>query len=183
MSKRTQHFLSVLLTVVLLINLLPVGALAENVDDLDNAPSANTGDLEDVYIIGEVTENCSEFSKEYVLSNGLHMAAVYGEPVHYEENGAWKEIDNTLRASGSGANAVYTNTAGAWEVSFPHSFLETVLFRLQKMVTHFVLLWREKYTLPRMLVLRLHQRVSLLKKAPLCFRMQRQFPRRSKSLT
>ena len=47
------------------------------------------------------------------------MAVVYPEAVHYDKDGQWEQIDNTLKAGGIGSNAVYTTTAGEWSVSFP----------------------------------------------------------------
>ncbi len=44
------------------------------------------------------------------------MAAVYPDPVHYEVEGSWEEIDNTLKTNLDGT---YTNTAGVWDVRFP----------------------------------------------------------------
>ena len=72
--------------------------------------------LEDATIVMEVVENRTEFSKEYKLSNGMHMAIVYAETVHYEEDGQWKDIDNTLKADGKG-NMI--TTAGNWYAQFP----------------------------------------------------------------
>ena len=75
--------------------------------------------VEDAKIVMELVKRRTEYSKEYKLDNGLNLAVVYSEPVHYKENGNWKEIDNTLKAHGSGKSASYKNTAGAWQVELP----------------------------------------------------------------
>ena len=75
--------------------------------------------LEDAKIVRELTERRSEYSKEYELDNGLNLAVVYSEPVHYNENGTWKEIDNTLKAHSTGKLTSYKNVAGAWQVELP----------------------------------------------------------------
>jgi hypothetical protein len=49
------------------------------------------------------------------------MAVVYNDPVHYEQDGQWVEIDNTLKAQ---LNGTYTNTAGVWDVSFPNQLTQ-----------------------------------------------------------
>ena len=46
--------------------------------------------MEEVCVLEEITENRTEFTKEFMLSNGLHMAAVYPTAVHYQENGQWQ---------------------------------------------------------------------------------------------
>lgn len=109
-----------ILVLALVINLLPaqVIALAWPASASGEA-SASGGEMtageDDAVIVSEVTEKRTEFSKEYKLSNGLHMAVLYPEAVHYAQDGQWRDIDNTLRLSGS----CYTNTAGVWNVAFP----------------------------------------------------------------
>ena len=122
MNKTFMRFCSMLLTFVMVINLLPINILATEIQESIDARDMNvevvhtesTG-MEDAYIVEEVIDGRTEFSKEYRLSNGLHMAAMFAEPVHYELDGKWEEIDNTLKIS----NGMYVNTAGVWDVSFP----------------------------------------------------------------
>ncbi|MBO5078933.1 MAG: DNRLRE domain-containing protein, partial [Oscillospiraceae bacterium] len=116
------------LTIVMVLNLLPAQALGEMVftekqtisatDETLSADATVTAPAEEepAYIVGEIEQRRTEYTKEYRLSNGLHMAVVYGDPVHYENNGKWDEIDNTLKATTKGT---YTNTAGVWDVSLP----------------------------------------------------------------
>ena len=72
-------------------------------------------------IVTELAEGRGRFQKEYLLSNGQRMLAVYPTAVHYEEDGEWKEIDNTLRREQRGSEDVYRNAAGAWDVTLPAS--------------------------------------------------------------
>ncbi|MBI4858565.1 MAG: RICIN domain-containing protein [Acetobacterium woodii] len=50
-------------------------------------------------IVGEVTEKRNAYSKVFQTQNGNMVAAVYKDPVHFEKDGSWKEIDNTLTAN------------------------------------------------------------------------------------
>ena len=116
MLKRFLQSLSTLLALVLLVHMLPIQTLADmHLDATDNVSPVTQ---ENVAVVAEITEGRSEYIKEFLLSNGFHLATVYAEPVHYEKDGKWEDIDNTLTLS-SGA---YKNTAGLWEVSFPQSF-------------------------------------------------------------
>ena len=122
MNKTFMRFCSMVLAMVLLFNMLPMSTFAselqemrEAADDVTAEPVTDSTGLEDMYIVEEIIEGRTEYSKEYRMSNGLHMTAMYAEPIHYSEDGAWEEIDNTLKAS---ANS-YINTAGVWSVSFP----------------------------------------------------------------
>ena len=47
-------------------------------------------------VLGEDTSLREEFTKQYTLEKRGKMAVVYPSAVHYEENGAWQDIDNRL---------------------------------------------------------------------------------------
>ena len=123
MDRRFMRICSLLLTVIMIFNMLPMHAMAEELKqgEMDTEEVAQSVQQEDAQIVDEILEGRSEYIKEYQLSNGLHMAAVYDDAVHYEEDGQWKEIDNTLKLSNTRSGNVYTNTAGLWQVSFPQS--------------------------------------------------------------
>ncbi len=128
MFKNFMRMLSLILIVSLLWNMLPVSVLGAALraaqDEADTPvvlePSIieETEQPEEISIIGELTDRRTENIKEYLLSNGNTLAAVYGNPVHYQEDGQWKDIDNTLTTK---ADGTYVNTAGAWDVSFPQT--------------------------------------------------------------
>ena len=119
---------STLLVVVMLANMVPVQALsntrAESIGQIDGTeiieafPSESPGSADEAVIVGEIADGRTEYSKEFLLSDGLHLATVYPEPVHYMKDGKWEDINNTLVADGKGS---YRNTAGIWDVSFPQS--------------------------------------------------------------
>ena len=122
MGKHIVKLCSILLTIVMIFNMLPHQVIADTLTAEEIDLSIGTGNVESVRaaeIVEEDVERRTEFIKEFKMSNGLQMAAVYGTAVHYEEDGQWKEIDNTLVSKISNGTAVYTNTAGVWDVSFP----------------------------------------------------------------
>ena len=115
MSKHSMRLLSLILVFAVIINLLPLHAMAAEAETDRSSPSVIDKPLDsgnDVYIVSEVASGRTEYSKEFILSNGLHLAAVYDNAVHYRENGQWKEIDNTLKQANTRSGNVYTNTAG-----------------------------------------------------------------------
>jgi len=124
MLKRFLRVCSMLLVVVMLANMLPTQALGEQFREAlqsDSFTTNQTGTIspKEITVVGEITEKRSEYVKEYLLSDGTRMAAVYADPVHYEKDGQWEEIDNTLKTVGLGAAGTYETTAGIWQVSFP----------------------------------------------------------------
>ena len=125
--------ISLILVFVLLLQMLPARALAAgDGETLLQETSAVAAESETVsqpaHIVQELPEKRTEYSKEFRLSNGLHMAAVYGESIHYAKDGQWQEIDNTLVATASG----YRNTAGIWNVTFPQAFSGTNAVTIEK---------------------------------------------------
>ena len=121
MCKQLSRIISMFLVVLLLVQMLPAEVLAAEhleIGEMVTIPTQKPA-TEEVHIVGELTDKRTEYSKEYVLSNGLHMASVYSQAIHYQENGQWKDIDNTLRTVGAGSEAAYANTSGIWDVSLP----------------------------------------------------------------
>ena len=122
MKDSPRRLLCGFLALVFLFNMLPVSVLAEVIGEMDaDATVAPVTDPEDVYVVDEIIESRTEYTKEFQLSNGLRLASVYSEPIHYDVNGEWAEIDNTLQTDNTRSEAAYTNTAGDWRVSFPQS--------------------------------------------------------------
>lgn len=118
MKHKFLQFCSTVLALVMLLQTLPVAARgAEDTTGDLQASSAQTAG--EVCVVSELPQGRGEYQKEFLLSNGNRLAAVYAHAVHYEKDGSWLEIDNTLTLSGEGKNAAYTNAAGPWQVSFP----------------------------------------------------------------
>ena len=80
-------------------------------------------------IIAENIEKRTEYSKEYQLSNGLRMATVYADPIHYNTKNGWEEIDNTLTLKTDGS---YGNTAGVWDVRLPQQLSQNKAVTISK---------------------------------------------------
>lgn len=85
-----------LLALVLTVQLLPVSALADEFEIDDERHDTFTYEQPDVS--GEISELRGEYEKHFSLSDGTYSAVVYPYAVHYDEDGTWQEIDNTLRA-------------------------------------------------------------------------------------
>ena len=127
MQKRIwRKTLSMILVLTLLVSVIPLQVYAIAGDALastitDDAVVSLQEPLATQRVVEEDESRRSEFSKEFVLNNGLRLATVYPSAIHYEDNGTWKDIDNTLIAAISDGESVYTNTAGRWNICFPQS--------------------------------------------------------------
>ena len=127
MSNKLFKVLSLLLVAVMVFQMLPVNVIVMAADSANAVGSVSATQnatlhtgyqrLKTAEVFEEDITKRGEYYKEFVLNNGLRMATLYPYAVHYEKDGQWEEIDNTLIAVGDH----YTNTAGEWSVSFPKS--------------------------------------------------------------
>ena len=130
MKKQFFQICSFFLCVAMLIGMLPTQVIAETTQTeslstntaTENAQAAEAETYADAIVLGEIVEDRTEYSKDFLLSNGTHVAAVYADPIHYEKDGSWQEIDNTLKLSKEGT---YVNAAGALAVALPQSISKT----------------------------------------------------------
>lgn len=112
-----KRILSAFLTIVLLASAIPVSLAVQELFT-EELPAQ---------IVREVPELREESVKHFLCDDGSYIAATYAEPVHYNENGVWKEIDNRLilnsnKLSASG-EPTYTTRAGL-AVSIPQNFAD-----------------------------------------------------------
>lgn len=81
---------------VLLLKMGPAASLAETAENLA-AQEAERGPASTTAVLLEEDQEIREENVKYFFrSDGNREAAVYQEPVHYQEDGTWKDIDNTL---------------------------------------------------------------------------------------
>ena len=104
-----------------------IGTLDKNdtennfIDECNNDKSV---DLTTSEIIGEDISLRNETAKYYRHKDGSYTAASYSTPIHYKDNnGNWRDIDNTLVLSEQKVNmsepSKYTNKSSCAKVSFP----------------------------------------------------------------
>ena len=102
LKKYTFKTLAVFLSILMIVYLVPTFVFAEWIDGLSSGTSGENdepaGRASDTY---EMTERREENVKHFHCPDGTNIAVQYDMPVHYLDNGEWKDIDNTLAASGS----------------------------------------------------------------------------------
>ncbi|MDD6342249.1 MAG: DNRLRE domain-containing protein, partial [Eubacteriales bacterium] len=88
----------------------------------------------EVKVIGEDEALRTEDTKHFILSDGTHIAAKYESAVHYEKDGAWEDIDNTLTLQDAvDANDIngFINTSSGIRYKFANSSKSAKLFRMK----------------------------------------------------
>lgn len=115
-KKYIKRILSFILATVLLLSSIPVSLAVQDLFDEETTSK----------IVREVTELREESVKHFLCEDGSYIAATYSAPVHYKENGEWKEIDNSLSLDrttlSESGKPTYTTKAGGLSVSVPQSF-------------------------------------------------------------
>ena len=107
-NKRYIRILSALLSIITLICMLPVSAIAidtslknapeyaSDLNEFDTINGAYTDEEDLVDSFQEDTSMRSEYAKHYVNSSGKRYMVIFPEQVHYLEDDTWKEVNNTL---------------------------------------------------------------------------------------
>lgn len=107
--KKVRKIIAILLMVLTLMSVISAATpvLAVEVTELtesaeETSETLNTEEAEEQTtsdepeILNEMVEWRTESTKYFRNSDGSYTAAQYAYPIHYKENGEWKEIDNTL---------------------------------------------------------------------------------------
>lgn len=73
-----------------------------------------------ITVVEELEQYRTEFSKTYLKSDGTLEAVVSANPIHYEQDGEWVEIDSTLEITeNDDGKEVYQNKKGKFKVNLP----------------------------------------------------------------
>lgn len=111
------RILSIILSVLLIIEILPMSVLAQELNNIEST-DIGTEIEEEATIIGEIESERTENTKHFRLSDGSFIAATYPEPVHYMVDGEWEEIDNTLVEKTIEGEDYYVNEKASNKVAF-----------------------------------------------------------------
>ena len=83
-------------------------------------------------VLQEITEKRDRYTKHFMLPEKGTAAAVYPEPVHYETESGWEEIDNRLEAVSKDGKECYQNKASDLQVCFAKQTGENTLVSMEK---------------------------------------------------
>jgi hypothetical protein len=133
-----NRILSVIICLSLLVTYdLPVTGAVESAP-IDRPEQDSYATMADevspvTHIVAEDASKRTQDSKEFLLSDGSRMIALYGEPVHYLASGVWQDIDNTLVASRSkSGDDVLVNRANSFVVELPVDFSQKTPITIRK---------------------------------------------------
>ncbi len=135
-KKTISVFLSILTILSMCSVSMPVFAAYDWKKDLQQIDDYYLQEEFSSKIVAEVEALREENTKHFLCEDGSYIATTYSEPIHYKENGEWKEIDNTLKLSNkvksSSGKAMYVPKSADTEVKIPQSFSDGQKISLTK---------------------------------------------------
>lgn len=120
---------------IMLFNLFPLTALASELDRLKtiDVPSSENKVKQQGKIVTELVDKRERNVKRFLLDDNKQLAAIYPVPVHYLDNGVWKDIDNSLIDTfDEDNNNVLENKANDYKVKISKQAKSDKLIRIQK---------------------------------------------------
>ncbi|MCM1284716.1 MAG: hypothetical protein NC213_08675 [Acetobacter sp.] len=111
MKKTFKRFLSVFLAVLMVITVIPMGVYAAETEETE------------VIQVSVLEESRDLYSKTYETSEDTNVVISAAVPLHYEEDGELKDIDNTLVKSETDSS-ILTNNANAYNVELPKKYTD-----------------------------------------------------------
>jgi hypothetical protein len=136
--KKNLKLLSILLSIDMITSIMPVKVFAEsNVTQDLQKPSLTNQQAEtakpEAKIIEELQDKRTRYEKRYIKDDFSFEVDTYSIPVHYLDNGEWKDIDNTLvEETDESNNKVLTNKANDFNVKIKENAKTGELVNLSK---------------------------------------------------
>ena len=137
-QKLLKRIVTMVLCLVLAVNGIRLDVFATNLPETETAETVAESELpeeteKEVYIVSEVVEKREQNAKHFRMSDGSVMVAVYPYDVHYtDENGEWKDIDNSLVSDTDESDSVYGNRKNETFVKFMKKSNKNKLFTFTK---------------------------------------------------
>lgn len=130
--KSLTKVLSIILATLFVIEILPFTVFAAELETYNHAleVQTETTDVVESPIAFEVTEEREENIKVYQREDGTFSAFTSAVPIHYEENGEWKDIDNTLIEKEVDNKTVLINKDNSYQVEFPEQLTSDAEIKL-----------------------------------------------------
>jgi len=125
----TKKSIALLLTVVIVFGVLPIALLA----DTQSKPIIISETLEEESpILYEAEDLRGVNLKAFRRHDGSYTTVLSAMPLHYQKNGKWEDIDNTLREVTLNGEQVLQNTSAPFMVTLPKSITGSEEIRLEK---------------------------------------------------
>ena len=123
LSKKVLKWLSTLLAILVVVGILPLSTIAADVNESISIKDAIESDSSETdkssEIITEVESSRDEYTKVFKKADGSYTAIISAAPLHYEEDGEWIDIDNTLVEKTVDGKEKFVNKSNEFTVELP----------------------------------------------------------------
>lgn len=116
---RPRRSLGVLLSLGLVMGCLAAGSPTASGQEAPGLTIPDSGEAEPEELVHLRTKS----SRTFLDSEGDFVTEMFTEPIHYKDDGAWAEIDNTLIPSDRPGYA-YENAANVYKLLIPEDIAE-----------------------------------------------------------
>ena len=139
--KTVRKILAIILVILTLISIMSVATpvFAAEVTEMSETMNGTTETVSEEQnlndaekeseILYEDISRRDEYTKHFVMNNGLRRAVKYSQPIHYKENGKWIDIDNTLEYNQDSKK--YENKSNSFKVNFDKDFNSEKFFTIE----------------------------------------------------
>ena len=86
-------------------------------------------------VVREIPSLRGENIKQFLMSDKTIQVAMYDEPVHFEKNGTWNDIDNDLYQTEEGG---YKNKSNPFQVEFAADKYAEKLVQIHRMIMNYL---------------------------------------------
>lgn len=130
LRKKTIAFI---LSMCIVLSCIPLTTFAIDSKTYNGENIIDNNQEQEATIVTEITEKREADKKVYLLSDGTYMSAVYPQQVHYEENGKWKDIDNSFVAGiDNDGDDTIENSKNSFKIKFANKAKNKKLVSIKK---------------------------------------------------
>lgn len=90
MNRKFKQFLCIFLSTIIVIQILPLTAFA---DDVINTEATDLSNEQNLEVVGEAVDKRTEYQKTYELSDGTYYEITSASPIHEKSGSEWVEPD------------------------------------------------------------------------------------------
>ena len=131
-----RRIIAIILCAAVVVGVMPMVSAQDTGENVTQPVISedNNYTASEPYIVGELTEKRTENEKQFLMSDRTVMAAVYDTSVHYQKDGKWDNIDNSLseKTDPDDSEKVLENNKNAFKIKFAKKSNKNKLVSVKK---------------------------------------------------
>lgn len=131
-----RRIIAIILCAAVVVGVMPMVSAQDTGENVTQPVISedNNYTASEPYIVVELTEKRTENEKQFLMSDRTVMAAVYDTSVHYQKDGKWDNIDNSLseKTDPDDSEKVLENNKNAFKIKFAKKSNKNKLVSVKK---------------------------------------------------